>query len=660
MIEEQHRCPVLWAAVFLSERKCEKMLLELQHIGKFFGEDEILHDITATLHNNDRVGLIGANGAGKTTLLHIICGLELPDEGKIQFFGNARVGYLEQNGGLLAEESIWQSVQHAFDPALKAIQLQEELQSRLAKRPDQSEDLGEQIAACISVIDAFDAYNMDIQIKKVLRGMDFPSQDWDKRTDKLSGGEQTRLRLARLLLSHYELLILDEPTNHLDITTMEWLEAFLQSYRGAVLVVSHDRYFLDSICTRIWELREHCLHSYRGNYSTYLPLRQAADERKRKQHEADIAKAAKLQDYVNRNLARASTTKMAQSRRKQLEKMQIEAAPKSEARDLDFRFAYDMDPYKDVVIIKDLCVRIENRTLFEDLNLTVHRAERLIIAGPNGAGKSTLLQVLCGKRLPVKGSVQLGIGTKVGIFEQQQADRPGRVIDALWNRYPRMSELEIRNHLARFGFRGEEILKDCISLSGGERARLRFAELALERPNLLLLDEPTNHLDIYMRESLTDALMAYKGTLLLITHDRWLMQTFGCPILYIESGSATLYPDFAAFHTRETAAPIDAILPGAERENQSRLPYGKEDRRHRAEVRNQIKAVEKEIEELDLRIAGLESALNDPTVLRNYRLTKDKTDELTECRIQQQERFDEWEKLLREQERFTAPQTGVD
>ena len=265
--------------------------------------------------------------------------------------------------------------------------------------------------------------------------------------------------MARLLLERPDILILDEPTNHLDLETMDWLETYLKAYRGAVLVVSHDRYFLDSVCTRIWELRGKTITTYRGNYSAYLPQREAADERLQKQHDADVEKAAKLQDYIDRNLVRASTTKMAQSRRKQLEKLEITEAPQAEAHQLNFRFEYDIEPYDELVIMKGLTIRIGERTLLEALDYVVHRGDKLIIAGPNGTGKSTLLQVLDGKRRPSGGMVRLGTGAKPGIFVQQQTRRAGRVIDAIWNQYPRFTELEVRSHLARFGYRGEEVFR---------------------------------------------------------------------------------------------------------------------------------------------------------------------------------------------------------
>ena len=626
------------------------MLIELQDLGKSFGEHEVLKHVTASVERGDRIGIIGANGTGKTTLLRVLCGESLPDAGDAAFAAGATCGYLEQTGHLDPEKDVYETMRLAFQPALDAMAELETLQKQLAA-DHHNTAITDKITACNAVIDAMDAYNMDTQIKKVLNGMGFPADTWKKKAGVLSGGEQTRLRLARLLLERPDILILDEPTNHLDLETMDWLETYLKAYRGAVLVVSHDRYFLDSVCTRIWELRGKTITTYRGNYSAYLPQREAADERLQKQHDADVEKAAKLQDYIDRNLVRASTTKMAQSRRKQLEKLEITEAPQAEAYQLNFRFEYDIEPYDELVIMKGLTIRIGERTLLEALDYVVHRGDKLIVAGPNGTGKSTLLQVLDGKRRPSGGMVRLGTGAKPGIFVQQQARRAGRVIDAIWNQYPRFTELEVRSHLARFGYRGEEVFKDCATLSGGEMARLRFAELALERPNLMFLDEPTNHLDIFMRETLTDALSAYTGTLLLVTHDRYLMQTLGCPILYLEDGKATFYQNFQKLHDRDTSKQPE---PAKQEDKPQKAGYGKEQRRRRAEVRTRLKALETEIEELGAHIVELENEINDPEVLRDHLLLRDKCDELDDSRFHQQELYDEWEKLAEEQDRMDA------
>ena len=627
------------------------MILELKNLSKSFGEREVLSQINAAAEAGDRIGIIGANGTGKTTLLRILYGELLPDNGDVAMAAGVRCGYLEQNAALDPMLDVYGVMRETFAPALAAMQRAEELQHRLTHEPDNTA-LVEEIASCTAIIDAMDAYQMDTQIKKILNGMSFPADTWQKPVRVLSGGEQTRLRLARLLLERPELLVLDEPTNHLDIETMEWLETYLKSYRGAVLVVSHDRFFLDAICTKIWELRGKTIQTYRGNYSAYLPQRQAADERQQKQHEADLEKAAKLQDYIDRNLVRASTTKMAQSRRKQLEKMEITEAPREEARVLNFRFEYDVEPYEELVIIKGLTVKVGERTLLDALEYTLHRGEKLVIAGPNGTGKSTLLQVLDGKRRPSAGMVRLGTGARSSIFVQQQALRTGRVVDAIWDKYPRMTELEVRSHLARFGYRGETVFKECATLSGGEQARLRFAEIALERPNLMFLDEPTNHLDIYMRESLSDALAAYTGALLLVTHDRYLMQTLGCPILYLEDGKAIIYRDFEALKNR-SAAP----MPVQEEPAAKKQGYGKEQRRRRAEVRSRLKEVEQQIEALGAHIVELENEINDPDLLRDHLLLRDKCDELDDTRFHQNELYEEWERLAEEQEEMEADES---
>ena len=624
------------------------MLIHLEKLGKSFGEKVVLHDVSASVEKEDRIGIVGQNGAGKTTLLKILTGVYTDYDGEFSVTHGVTLGYLEQNAKLDVTLDIYGEMRSSFAPVLDAMAQMQILEKKMAASPDDAALL-EKHDELQNIIDAADGYNMDVNIKKVLSGMGFAQDTWSKNVGVLSGGELTRLRLAKLLLEKPDVLILDEPTNHLDFATMEWLENYLKGYSGAVLVVSHDRYFLDNVCTKIWEVSFQTMTTYKGNFSAYLPQKEAADALRQKQHDADVALAEKLQDYVDRNLVRASTTKMAQSRRKQLEKLEIVEAPTTEAWELNFRFEYDIEPYDELVIMKNLSVHIGERTLIDALDYVVHRGDKLVIAGPNGAGKSTLLQVLDGKRRPSGGMVRLGSGAKPGVFTQQQARRAGRVIDAIWNQYPRFTELEVRSHLARFGYRGEEVFKDCASLSGGELARLRFAELALERPNLMFLDEPTNHLDIYMRESLTQALAAYTGTLLLVTHDRYLMQTLGCPIMYLEDGKATFYPSFAALQNRDAGKTQEQQKTEDTAKKQA---YGKEQRKRRAEVRARLKKVESEIEELGAHIVELENEINDPEVLRDHLLLRDKCDELDDTRFHQQELYDEWEKLAEEQETF--------
>ena len=586
-------------------------VLKVRDITKSYDGREILHNVSFNIRNRERVALLGANGAGKTTMLKILLGEEVPDGGVIRKGVGLKPAYLPQQ--------VYFANPHR------------------------------------NLIDTliYDK-NVSMQVaRNRLGSFQFTGETQLKTVDMLSGGEKSRLRLCELMYDPLNLLILDEPTNHLDLASREWIEEAVEAFDGTLLFVSHDRYFLDAVCTRIWELRGKSIKTYRGNYSAYLPQREAADERQQKLHDAAVEKAAKLQDYVDRNLVRASTTKMAQSRRKQLEKLEITEAPKDETNQLKFRFEYDVEPWNELVLLKNLTIRIGDRTLLEPFTYTVCRGQRLIIAGPNGAGKSTLMQVLDGKRRPSGGMVRLGTGARPSIFAQQQNRLgQGRVIDVIWNKYPRMTELEVRNHLAKLGFRGETVFKPCEALSGGELARLRFAEIVLERPNLLFLDEPTNHLDIYTRENLTEALMAYTGTLLLVTHDRHLMNSLACPILYLEDGKATIYPSYDALMGR--SAPAPAVQKAAE---PAKIGYGKEQRRRRAELRAKIKACEDEMEACGAREVELDNEINSPEVYNDPDLLRQKSDELSDLRFHQEELFAAWEAAMEEQESYEQSQT---
>ncbi len=626
------------------------MLLTIQNIQKYFGAELCLRNISCVLDAQDRAGVIGENGAGKTTLIKIITGELYPDDGIVTLAHGATVGYLEQNSVLDPACTVYGEMENAFRSVLDAMDEMKRLERQMAECPG-DHMLLERHAQLSAVVDAADGYNMDTQIKKILNGMAFPAPDYQKSVAVLSGGEHTRLCLAKLLLQKPDLLILDEPTNHLDFETMEWLESYLKTYPGAILVVSHDRYFLDAVCNRIFEIEDSTLTAYKGNYSAYLPQKEAAVALQQKQHDADMEKAAKLEDYIARNLVRASTTKMAQSRRKQLEKMEITEAPRTSHTDLKFRFTFDVTPYNEILTAKNISVTLGSKRLVEGLDLLVKRGERLVIAGPNGAGKSTLLRVLDGKLRPQAGTVRLGAGAKPSVFEQQQLRRGGTVISTIWDKYPKFTELEVRSHLAKLNFRGEDVFKPCSALSGGELARLRFAEILLEKPNLLFLDEPTNHLDIYTRESLGAALASYEGTLVLVTHDRYLMNSLACPILFIENGKTSLYEDYDAMMHRGAVPPEKNIAP-EKTASAGKAAYGKEQRRRRAELRTRIKALEDEMETLALRIMALEGEVNDPDILRDHTRLRDVCDELDDTRFHQDEVLAEWERLVEEQEAY--------
>ncbi|MEG0616741.1 MAG: ABC-F family ATP-binding cassette domain-containing protein [Oscillospiraceae bacterium] len=623
------------------------MLIQMQNISKSFGADEILKSVNATISEGDRIGMIGENGAGKTTLIKLICGEYYIDGGELTIADGVTIGYLEQNTQLDNSLDVWGEMKNAFSRVLDAMSEMRVLEKQMSCESD-NKALLDRHAHLQAVIDAADGYNMDTQIKKILNGMAFPESTYDKSVSVLSGGEHTRLCLARILLQNPDVLILDEPTNHLDFTTMEWLEGYLNAYKGAVLVVSHDRYFLDSVCNKIYEMEQGGISCYKGNYSAFIPQKEAAITLQQKQHNADIEKAKKLEDYVARNLVRASTTKMAQSRRKQLEKLEITEAPQKQANNLRFRFEFDIEPYLELVTIKNLSCNIGGKALIDSLSAVVKRGERLVIAGPNGAGKSTLLRVLAGKLRPSGGMVRIGMGAKISIYEQLQNNkRQGTVESAVWDKYPRLTSLEVRSHLAKFNFKGEDVFKPCSALSGGELARLRFAEIVLERPNLMFLDEPTNHLDIYTRETLGTALSDYKGTLILVTHDRYLMNSLACPILYIEDGKAIMYQSYEALMKRASNA---VVQPKAE--NAAKPAYGKEQRRRKAELRTRIKELEDTIETMGADIAEIENKLNDPEIVRDRDKVRELCDELSDTKFHQEELYNEWGELSSEQEQM--------
>ena len=521
------------------------MLIHLEKLGKSFGEKVVLHDVSASVEKEDRIGIVGQNGAGKTTLLKILTGVYTDYDGEFSVTHGVTLGYLEQNAKLDVTLDIYGEMRSSFAPVLDAMAQMQILEKKMAASPDDAALL-EKHDELQNIIDAADGYNMDVNIKKVLSGMGFAQDTWSKNVGVLSGGELTRLRLAKLLLEEPDVLILDEPTNHLDFATMEWLENYLKGYSGAVLVVSHDRYFLDNVCTKIWEVSFQTMTTYKGNFSAYLPQKEAADALRQKQHDADVALAEKLQDYIDRNLVRASTTKMAQSRRKQLEKLEITEAPQDETNQLKFRFEYDVEPWNELVLLKNLTIKIGDRTLLEPFTYTVCRGQRLIIAGPNGAGKSTLGYVLMGApKYTVTGGQILFKGedithestdkrAKAGMFLsfQEPLEVPGLTLEgfirsALQQKVGHVRYYDFKKELARCmdilqmdASYAERSLN--VGFSGGEKKKAEILQLMMLKPSLAILDETDSGLDVDAVRLVSKGVEEYQkdhnGALLIITH----------------------------------------------------------------------------------------------------------------------------------------------
>ncbi|WDH83813.1 ABC-F type ribosomal protection protein [Paenibacillus urinalis] len=508
------------------------MLFQASGIIKRYGIDSILEGVSLQILERERIGLVGVNGAGKSTLLKILAGEMSYDGGQIFKAKETTLGYLAQNSGLESDGTIWEEMRKVFadlidaEAELRRMEQQisdpkymedekkyAELLERYARRSDWFKDRG--------------GYEIETKIRSVLHGMGFGEFPADTKISTLSGGQKTRLALARILLLAPDLLMLDEPTNHLDIETLTWLEDYLRSYSGALLVVSHDRYFLDRLVTSIVEIERHRSKKYTGNYSRYMEIKAAEYESQLRQYEKQQDEIAKMEAFVQRNIVRASTTKRAQSRRKALEKMDRLDRPQGELKKAHFSFDIAYMSGKEVLQVRDLSVSFEDpsKPLFEHAAFDLRRGETVALIGPNGIGKSTLLKCLTGQMNPRTGTINWGTKIKVGYYDQEQTglNPQNTVLEELWSEYPHMEEARIRTVLGNFLFSGDDVTKKISSLSGGEKARVSLAKLMLQESNVLILDEPTNHLDLFSKEVLESALIDYEGTLLFISHDRYFL-----------------------------------------------------------------------------------------------------------------------------------------
>ncbi|HHY52356.1 MAG TPA: ABC-F family ATP-binding cassette domain-containing protein, partial [Clostridiales bacterium] len=486
------------------------MIISLENIEKSFGAAPVLRGVSARIEDADRIGLIGRNGAGKTTLLNILYGSLEPDGGTVAR-ADKTIGFLRQNSGLSSGNTIWEEMRSVFAPLLEAEWELRALEQQIAQTPVEDPDysrLTARYAHLQGLFEQRDGYLIDVKIRTVLSGMGFADTDPQTPVEVLSGGEKTRLAICKLLLEQPELLILDEPTNHLDFRTLNWLEDYLLGYKGALLVVSHDRYFLDKICTSIWELENHELITYPGNYSRYVVLKEERLERQQKEWEIQQRQIAEMEEFIARNIVRASTTARAQSRRKALEKMELVERPRPPARPPKLRFTYRREPVKDVLTVENLTLTVgegmERRTLCSRLNFHVTRGEKIALVGANGIGKTTFLSALVGLVTPQSGRIEWGVNTEVSYFEQEEFGLHSNktALDELWDRFPQKTEQELRTVLGNMGLTGDAVYKKVGELSGGERAKLKFAILTLRCGNVLVMDEPTNHLDLASKEAL--------------------------------------------------------------------------------------------------------------------------------------------------------------
>lgn len=604
------------------------MQVSLHDVTKSFGSEVIFSGVTAKIEDHDRIGLVGPNGTGKTTLLRVICGELEPDDGpgEIARGSDLSIGYQKQNCGLTFEGTIWQEMQSVFADVYALERRMKELQGQMAA--GDSPALAEEYRRTEDAFLARDGYQIEVKIKTVLTGMGFAEHGFDKCVDKLSGGEQTRLAIAKLLLEAPSLLILDEPTNHLDFATLNWLEDYHSGYKGALLVVSHDRYFLDKLCNKIWELEDAALWEYKGNYTAYTKQREEQDARQKKLYEQQQAERAKLEDYVARNLVRASTTKMAQSRQKMLERLEPVGKPRRRLKPPKIRLEFETEPVKDVLTVENLTIAVgsgeKERVLLSGAEFNIQRGDKVAIIGPNGSGKTTLLRALLSAQPPVTGRISWGRGVKRSYYDQgsDHLDQSLTVMDTMWKAYPRMYETPLRTALGAMGLTGEDAYRLVGQLSGGERARLKLAMICLAGSNVLVLDEPTNHLDLPSKEVLQQALSEYEGTLIIVSHDRYLLDRVPNRIFAIENGKLTQYKggygDYLkarAEQGSEKAAPIHTKVDSEQKKQYNR---GKEQRREDARRRKEYAEAEALIHTLEEELEAAKAEMSLDSVQNDY------------------------------------------
>lgn len=634
------------------------MLASLTNINKYYNGVQLLKNISLTIDESDKIGLVGNNGCGKSTLLKILTGSVEPDragekDGIISFAAKTTVGYMEQMDALDSENTVMEEMQKVFEPMHKAIDRLREIELEIADGDDSSAEEYQQLS---SWIEANDGYNTEVKIRMILNGMGFSEEHLSRTVSGFSGGEKTRLCICRLLLEEPNLLILDEPTNHLDFRTIMWLEDYLRSYRGAILIVSHDRYFLDRLCTSICEIERGVLKRYRGNYSAFIRQREENDLRQEREYEQQQKEIAKMEDYVARNLVRASTTKMAQSRRKQLEKTELIEKPFHDDRHAKIRFTYAVEPPLEVLKVRNADISVgsgaQRTTLINDISFEVRRGEKVGIIGDNGIGKSTLLRVIQGL-IPHEGSVRWNTNVRISYFEQESSglNRELTVMEELHDRYPSLTDLEVRSLLAQVRFTGENVFKKTGVISGGERAKLCFAIMMQEHGNVLILDEPTNHLDLSSKEAIETALEEYTGTVIFVSHDRYLLSRIADRLIELTDGTyrehnygfgkyIEVLQNEQAEEKRAADAEKAAKAAEAAREKQNRSYRSKQQRSADAARKNEMRRLEKEIEEFQAQIDSLTEEIAKEEVYSDYELMSTKCSEIDQLKQKIDENFD--------------------
>ncbi|MDQ0976722.1 ATP-binding cassette subfamily F protein 3 [Neobacillus niacini] len=632
------------------------ILLQVNQLAKYYGADLILSNIKLELQTRDRVALVGRNGAGKSTLLKIIAGHLSHDGGEIIKPKGVSIGYLAQNTGLESNLSIWDEMLTVFESLRSMEKSLRQLEVSMSD-PAAMED-GTRYDRILKEYDELQVrfkeqggYQYEADIRSILHGLNFHNNSL--MISSLSGGQKTRLALGKLLLTKPDILILDEPTNHLDIDTLTWLEQYLQGYDGAILIVSHDRYFLDKVVTQVYEVSRKQIQKFIGNYSAYLDQKAANYERDLKLYEKQQQEVANLQDFIQRNLARASTTKRAQSRRKKLEKMDLMDRPLGDEKSATFSFEIEKQTGNDVLTVDSLAVGYDGQKVSENINMRAFRGESIALVGPNGIGKSTLLKTIIKKLPALAGTIQYGANLAIGYYDQEQAELTSnkRVLNELWDEWPLKNEKEIRTVLGNFLFSGDDVLKIVSTLSGGEKARLALAKLMLEKANVLILDEPTNHLDLDSKEVLENALVDYPGTIIFVSHDRYFINRIATKVLELSTNGSTEYlGDYDYYIEKKleeeelrALESTNVIKKQTASDVQERNSYqqDKESKKLERQRKRKLEEIETRIEELEAIIQDNDEKLCEPEIFQDH-------EKVLEINLKNEKAKSELEQLMEE------------
>ena len=629
------------------------IILQANKIERSFAGEVLFDNISLQVDERDRIALVGKNGAGKSTLLKILVGEEEPTSGEINKKRDLSLSYLAQDSRFESSNTIYDEMLHVFDDLRKTEKTLR--QTELAMGEKTGADLDKLMQDYDRLSEEFrqaGGFTYEADIRAILNGFKFDESMWQMKIEELSGGQNTRLALAKMLLEKPNLLVLDEPTNHLDIETIAWLENYLVNYSGALLIVSHDRYFLDKVATITLDLTKHSLDRYVGNYSSFVEQKEQKLLTEAKNYEKQQKEIAALEDFVNRNLVRASTTKRAQSRRKQLEKMERLDKPEAGTKSAHMTFHSDKTSGNVVLTVEEAAVGYDDQVLSEPINLDIRKMNAVAIVGPNGIGKSTLIKSIVGQIPFIKGEARFGANVEVGYYDQTQSKLTphNSVLDELWNDFKLTPEVEIRNRLGAFLFSGDDVKKTVGMLSGGERARLLLAKLSMENNNFLILDEPTNHLDIDSKEVLENALIDFDGTLLFVSHDRYFINRVATQVLELSEEGSTLYLGDYDYYL-EKKAELEALAaaqaeaePASSTEEVTSNDYHlqKQNQKELRKITRRIEQLEAEMEELDQKIQAITETMHSTNDAADLVQLQSDLDQLT---VHQEAVMEEWAEL---------------